>query len=186
MPSLLLESLCLAAETGEDIALLITFGAVALLLLLAAPMLWKSVRTRQLTGPLSVSFEPGAPRLGETCRARVTLRPAGPVVVEALDVEIQAFEQIRYRARSNNQTRTRTKVESLFLLQIPTRRPGAVVPPQVVAEAFEFTIPSQGPPSIEAPMNRVLWTVTVTVRLAGLNPTRRVYPITVPPIQLVA
>jgi hypothetical protein len=185
MPGFPLESLCLA-ETSGDVTILIVVGAVILLALVCAPAVRKSVRTGQLTGPVAITFEPGAPRLGETCRARVTIRPQGPVVVEAVDVEIQAFEQVRWKVRTNNRDQIRSKVESVWYLRIPTRRPGQVIPPQVVEEAFEFTIPSEGPPSFEAPMNRLMWTVTLTIRMRGLNATRKVYPITVPPIRLVA
>ena len=176
----------LLAESSEDIVALVTFGALIALALVGVPLVWKSIQTSRLTGPIAIQFDPGSPRLGETCRARVTIRPTGPVVVEAIDVRICAVERIRWKVRTNNQSQTRSEVALLFDLQLPTRRPGQVLPPQTVAEIFEFTIPSAGPPSFQAPMNRIAWTVTVSVRMAGLNRTDRVYPITVPPLRVVS
>lgn len=176
----------LLAESEEDVVALIVFAAVLTLVLLGVPLLWKSFKTRKLLGPLTIRFDPGSPRLGETCRARITIRPTGPVWVEALDVRIKAVERIHWKTRSNKQPQTRTEEALLYDLQIPTRRPGQILPPQTVDESFQFTIPTSGPPSFQSPMNHLAWTVTVSVRVRGLNTTTRVYPITIPPIRLVS
>lgn len=173
----------LASNELSALVLFVALGALGVLIVL---VMWRDFQARQRLGPVAITFDPGAPRLGETCRARVMIRPQGPVVIEAIDVRITAQERIFWTVRTSDRSQTRSKLATVYELQIPTRRPGSVAPPQVVSEAFEFTIPPEGPCSFQAPQNRLDWTVTVRVRFDKSIQTQRVFPLTVPPIRLVA
>lgn len=181
---LLLANLCLAA-TASDAGSFLCVSVVLFFFVVGAVLHWRSEQRKASVGPIALSFVPGSPRMGETCQARLSVRPSQAILVDGLAIRVQASERVSWRDGSGEKVQTRSQGHLVFDLVLETRRPGAITPPEVLHETFEFTIPPLGPPSFKSAMNEIEWKVHITL-LVGGRAFGGSYPFKVPPVTLVS
>ncbi len=153
---------------------------------------------KRLVGPIDFSISNPVMRMGEELMFSLKFSPRKKVTLKSVQVILRGYEWIQWTETewetssnsesggggSTSRTVTKTKTHELYRNRSDVAHSRVVQTGEAIEHHGSFRIPQEGPPSVTAPDNKIIWKLSVEIGIKGLPEIQEEHSLSVLPVKL--